>query len=552
MKEITRVHIAKQAYDIEVGAKKDFEKYMNKLELYAGDAEILADIEIRITELLAEAGVEKGGVITAVEVASVQERLGEPEEFAPEDAPVSEPSLNADETSDGQPQRRLYRDVDGAMLAGVLSGIATYFGANVFWLRLLFIILLIGSAGSVLLVYIVLWLAVPPARTAAEKLQLAGEPVTLASIRKFGEQAQPVVNKSAQIFKEILTIGTGILLVLMGAGAIFATVAAVLAWLFGSTALPPEAGWSLDNVGMSVAWLLCIVAGLLFATLCFVLAYAVFRRRWGKRLTVVTVAIVVAGLVSISTGVGLGMVSYRAEFDAVQKSIKTTSMALPEFKDITAVAIEVDDELAGNVDIQYIVSSDSRWELEALPGVYPQFEVEDEGDWGQIELVLTGRPSWYEHMFMSQPVLKVYGPALEMIRVESGNVNYHNKNAQDHLMIYAQANRFSLTGSYKHVNVAKLTNEDMAEVALSSAAIENLNIDATNSYVHAGVVRTLVITQSDACAVDGGGGQSRVRVQAVSSGMLTLNNAELPAQTIRRECGTIVIGKSDDVDTPEY
>lgn len=49
MKEITRIHIAKQAYDIETTAKKDFEKYMKKLELYAGDPEILADIEIRIT-----------------------------------------------------------------------------------------------------------------------------------------------------------------------------------------------------------------------------------------------------------------------------------------------------------------------------------------------------------------------------------------------------------------------------------------------------------------------------------------------------------------------
>ena len=82
MKEITRVHIAKQPYDIEVEAKKELEKYMKKLELYAGDEEILADIEIRITELLAEAGVEKGGVITSAEVASVRERLGEPEEFA--------------------------------------------------------------------------------------------------------------------------------------------------------------------------------------------------------------------------------------------------------------------------------------------------------------------------------------------------------------------------------------------------------------------------------------------------------------------------------------
>lgn len=120
MKEITRVHIAKQPYDIEVEAKKDLEKYMKKLELYAGDEEILADIEIRITELLAEAGVEKGGVITSAEVASVRERLGEPEEFASENQAVVE-----DEPAQ-RPMKRLFRDMDGALLGGVLKGVAHF------------------------------------------------------------------------------------------------------------------------------------------------------------------------------------------------------------------------------------------------------------------------------------------------------------------------------------------------------------------------------------------------------------------------------------------
>ena len=37
MKEITRVHIAKVAYDIEVLAKKAIEKYIGSLERYADD-----------------------------------------------------------------------------------------------------------------------------------------------------------------------------------------------------------------------------------------------------------------------------------------------------------------------------------------------------------------------------------------------------------------------------------------------------------------------------------------------------------------------------------
>ena len=178
MKEITRVHIAKQPYDIEVEAKKELEKYMKKLELYAGDEEILADIEIRITELLAEAGVEKGGVITSAEVASVRERLGEPEEFASENQAVVE-----DEPAQ-RPVKRLFRDMDGALLGGVLKGVATFFGIDVVWVRLIFIILLFASFGTAFLVYIVLWLVVPPVRTTADRLQLSGKPVTLAALRE--------------------------------------------------------------------------------------------------------------------------------------------------------------------------------------------------------------------------------------------------------------------------------------------------------------------------------------------------------------------------------
>ena len=147
MKEITRIHIAKQAYEIELSAKKDLEKYMSKLEVYAGDPEILADIEIRITELLSEQGVTSGGVITDSEVEYLRKALGEPEEFASDDV-----ALVDAEASSNRANKRLYRDIDGAVLGGVLSGIAKYMGINPLWTRLIFVVLLLVSFGTVLVV----------------------------------------------------------------------------------------------------------------------------------------------------------------------------------------------------------------------------------------------------------------------------------------------------------------------------------------------------------------------------------------------------------------
>ena len=64
MKEITRIHLAKIPYEIEIYAKKRLEKYLKDLKIYSGDEDIFEDVEIRITEILAELGIKEGGVIT--------------------------------------------------------------------------------------------------------------------------------------------------------------------------------------------------------------------------------------------------------------------------------------------------------------------------------------------------------------------------------------------------------------------------------------------------------------------------------------------------------
>jgi len=105
--------------------------------------------------------------------------------------------------------RRLYRNPDDKVIAGVASGLAAYFNVEIWIPRLIFALPLVlgiisgtfnaiwwdwdfgfvprivtGSLGSTLFVtYIILWIAVPVAKTAAEKLQMRGERVDLNSIR---------------------------------------------------------------------------------------------------------------------------------------------------------------------------------------------------------------------------------------------------------------------------------------------------------------------------------------------------------------------------------
>ena len=52
MNEITRIHLAKVAYDIEIDAKKELERYIHEIERVTHESDMLYEIELRMVELL--------------------------------------------------------------------------------------------------------------------------------------------------------------------------------------------------------------------------------------------------------------------------------------------------------------------------------------------------------------------------------------------------------------------------------------------------------------------------------------------------------------------
>lgn len=79
--------------------------------------------------------------------------------------------------------KKLFRNSDERVLGGVASGIAAYFGIDIAVVRLLFVLsLFVGGAGF--LVYIVLWIITPEAKTITQKMEMQGEPVTLSNIEE--------------------------------------------------------------------------------------------------------------------------------------------------------------------------------------------------------------------------------------------------------------------------------------------------------------------------------------------------------------------------------
>lgn len=173
MKKAFQISIAKTLFTIEEDAYIRLEGYLSAIKSHfkntEGQAEILSDIENRIAEQLLES---KEKVITLLAVEKVLEVMGKVEDF--------DEGTAKSESQPGQ-SKKFYRDGEDALIAGVCSGLGAYLNIDPVWVRLAFIGFTFLTGFGILL-YIVLWLIVPEAKTKSQRLEMRGEPVTLETL----------------------------------------------------------------------------------------------------------------------------------------------------------------------------------------------------------------------------------------------------------------------------------------------------------------------------------------------------------------------------------
>ena len=156
-------HIDEDAYD-------RLQAYMRSIKTHFanqdGTDEITSDIESRIAELMQLLITPQKQVITIEDVESIIKQLGEPQEMSEEEEPQKEEKEKRAYSSNVG--KRFFRDPDNKVISGVCAGIAAYFNIDPVIIRILFVVFfLIG--GSSFWVYIVLWIAIPEAKTSVEK-----------------------------------------------------------------------------------------------------------------------------------------------------------------------------------------------------------------------------------------------------------------------------------------------------------------------------------------------------------------------------------------------
>lgn len=221
MNEITKIHLGRQAFTIAVDAYKALQDYLHAIRRHVGGKDdVVEEVELRMAELLLERGVTGDKVVLRQDVEYLQQQLGEPRDFGDEEA-----EKPADDTATS---KRLFRDTEHGMLAGVCAGIAKYLGVDPVWVRLAFVAMVLLGASGILL-YIVLWIVVPEAKTTSERLQMQGKSVTVealkevvdrADVKGAAERAQRTAGKAVNTVLKVFLAVVGIALMIGGITAL--------------------------------------------------------------------------------------------------------------------------------------------------------------------------------------------------------------------------------------------------------------------------------------------------------------------------------------------
>ena len=180
MKKNFSVNIGGRIFNIDDDAYDCLNSYLNRLRIFfaadQGHDEIIADIEMRIAELLDQRKEQGLQIITLKHIEEVITGMGEPDQLSDtETGKQQEPQKT-------KTRGKLFRDPDNRQIGGVAAGIAAWFGIDPVWVRLIFAAFTLFYAVGII-IYAVLWLILPGAQTTSDKLEMQRQSININTLR---------------------------------------------------------------------------------------------------------------------------------------------------------------------------------------------------------------------------------------------------------------------------------------------------------------------------------------------------------------------------------
>lgn len=178
MNKVVTISLSGRAYQLEEAGYDQLRKYLDdaraKLAGNPDVEEIMRDLEAAIAEKLSAKMASHENVASASQVAAAIEEMG----------PVAADGVEAGATPEtetrGTTIKRLYRLEEDRIIFGVCSGLGAYFGIDPVLVRIGFVALTILTGGGWIVVYIIMAIIIPKARTAEEVATAHGIPVVTA------------------------------------------------------------------------------------------------------------------------------------------------------------------------------------------------------------------------------------------------------------------------------------------------------------------------------------------------------------------------------------
>ncbi len=181
MKITVSINLGGYSFNIDEDAYAELKRYLKNLELHFAEeessSEILSDIETRMAELFRSKLTSFKQVITIDDVNQVISVMGTPEDISDDE------KRSAGDKFSTPGYHRMYRDPDRRIIGGVCSGMAAYWDIEPWIVRVIFLILaMMGGLG--ILIYLILYIVLPEAKTTAQKIEMKGDPVNIHNIKE--------------------------------------------------------------------------------------------------------------------------------------------------------------------------------------------------------------------------------------------------------------------------------------------------------------------------------------------------------------------------------
>lgn len=361
MKKTVRVSLSGFSFNLEEDAYKLLDQYIEEIKSGMGSnteaEETLKDIEERISELLT-ARMGQRETVPADMVQEIINQIGRPDEI------TGNAEYSKDQWEAQPPKKRLYRDAENPVIAGVCSGIAAFFGVDPIVIRIIFFALLFAR-GFGLLLYIILWIVVPRALTPKQKLEMRGQPVTLSNMGKNISEEMSSVKKTVSqkvprnffervgnflgqvgywllkfimVLVKVVAIAIGIVLIVSMLFAFIVLVGAfffsgiTLPWLFPGTAISSLNEFITSMIDISSGLWITIPTFLILAIPIIALIYLGirvlfrFKARDGK-IGIIAAVIWVASVLTLAIGIFIQL--RNLSFSGADRQVVQLSSQLP-------------------------------------------------------------------------------------------------------------------------------------------------------------------------------------------------------------------------------